>query len=359
MSAPSTPGAPQGATAPARTRPGRQARGRGRGRARGQARLALLGGLVLAAIAVALMAGPAWTPPGTVLRVLAGHDIPGASFAVRELRLPRALVAALAGGCFGLGGAAFQMMLRNPLASPDIIGITAGAGAGAVMAIVMLSLSGGAVSAVAILAGLGVAGAIHLLAWRDGLTGARLILVGIGISAMVQSLTAWMLTQAPDWSLQEAMRWLAGSVNGATLAQLPPLAAAALGFGGLLLAQGRALQVLRLGDEAAAGLGVAPARLRAVTGLAAVGLIACATAATGPIAFVAFMAGPVAARITGTGGALLPGAALVGALLVLLGDHAGQFLLPGRYPVGVVTGALGAPWLLYLVARVNGARIGA
>ncbi|WP_428925774.1 FecCD family ABC transporter permease [Marinibacterium sp. SX1] len=320
-------------------------------RARRLRLLAILAGLIAAAVALALILGQSLTPPGTVLRVLAGEDVAGAAFTVRELRLPRAVLALLAGLCFGLGGVSFQTMLGNPLASPDIIGISSGASAAAVFAIVILGQGGPAVSVIAVAAGLGVALLIYLLSWSQGVAGARLILVGIGISAMLQSLTAYILTQAPSWSLQEALRWMTGSVNGATLDQALPLALALLVCGGLLLARARDLDALRLGDDAAAGLGVAVGRTRVVTICAAVGLVAFATAATGPIAFVAFLSGPIAARLTGGGRAPLIPAALIGALLVLLADYAGQFLLPARYPVGVVTGVLGAPYLVYLVIR--------
>ncbi|MBZ4689366.1 MAG: transporter related [Cereibacter sp.] len=325
-----------------------------RGQARRGRRLLLgLLALLLAGLAVTLMVGQTLTPPLDVLRVLAGHDVPGASFTVGRLRLPRAVLSVLAGLCFGLGGAACQTLLRSPLASPDIIGITAGSGAAAVFAIVVLGWGGAAVSLMAVACGLGTALLIYLLAWRNGVAGARLILVGIGVSAMLQSITGYLLLKAPQWSLQEAMRWMTGSVNGARLAEALPLLLALAVFGALLLGQARNLEAMRLGDDKAAALGVRLGRTRLLTILGVVGLIAVATAITGPIAFVAFLAGPIAARISAPGRSILLPAALVGAALVLLADYAGQMLLPGRYPVGVVTGAIGAPYLLYLIIRVN------
>ncbi|WP_029620985.1 FecCD family ABC transporter permease [Pseudorhizobium marinum] len=300
-----------------------------------------------------LSLGQSFTPPGDVLRVLLGEDVAGASFTVGQLRLPRALLSVLAGLSFGLGGVAFQIMLRNPLASPDIIGISSGASAAAVFAIVVLSLSGPIVSIVAVVAGLGVALLVYGLSFTNGVAGTRLILVGIGVSAMLESVIAYILSQAPAWSLQEAMRWLTGSVNGAQLSQSLPLLLGLVVFGALLLSRGRDLEALRLGDDTAAGLGVRVARTRVIVIVAAVGLIASATAVTGPIAFVAFLSGPIAARLIGSNGSLLIPSALIGAMLVLVGDYAGQFLLPGRYPVGVITGALGAPYLIFLIVRVN------
>lgn len=328
------------------------ARRRQQGRKR-QRLVALLLGLLAAGAALTLCLGQSLTPPGEVLRVLAGQEVPGASFTVLDLRLPRAVLSILTGMSFGLGGAAFQTMLRNPLASPDIIGISSGASAAAVLAIVLLGWSGPAVSVFAVAAGLGVALAIYLLSWRNGVAGTRLILVGIGISAMLDSVIAFVLSKAPAWTLQDALRWLTGSVNGATLDQALPVLVALCLFGGLLLSRSRDLEAMRLGDDAAAALGVALGRTRALVVVAAVGLIAVSTAVAGPIAFVAFLSGPIAARIAGPGRSVLIPAAMVGALLVLTGDYAGQFLLPGRYPVGIVTGALGAPFLLYLIIRAN------
>ncbi len=207
----------------------------------------------------------------------------------------------------------------------------------------MLSLSGPIVSILAVVAGLAVALAVYGLSFRNGIAGTRLILVGIGVSAMLESVIAYILSNAPAWSLQEAMRWLTGSVNGARLDQMLPLLVALIVFGSLLISRSRDLEALRLGDDSAAALGTNVGRTRIVIIIAAVGMIAFATAVAGPIAFVAFLSGPIAARIIGNNGSLLVPSALIGAILVLAGDYCGQFLLPGRYPVGVVTGAWALP----------------
>lgn len=157
--------------------------------------VALMLGLLVIGTGLTLITGPSMTTPMDLLRVLAGHDVPGASFAVLELRLPRATLSILTGMSFGLGGVIFQTLLRNPLASPDIIGISAGASAAAVFAIVVLGWSGPAVSITAVIAGLFVALLIYLLAWRDGVAGARLILIGIGLSAMLDSMIAYVLSR--------------------------------------------------------------------------------------------------------------------------------------------------------------------
>lgn len=309
---------------------------------------AVLGGLFL----VSLMVGQTFYPLGDVVRVVLGEDVPGASFTVAELRLPRASLAVLAGAAFGLAGVTFQTMLRNPLASPDIIGISAGASVAAVVGIVVFSFGQRAVSTTAVVAALVTALLIYLLAFKDGVVGTRLILIGIGIAAMLDSVVAYLILRASVPDLQVAMRWLTGSLNGATWEQVLPLVVAGAVFVPLLLSQAAPLALLQQGDDSATALGVRVERTRLITILSAVALIAFATAATGPIAFVAFLAGPIAARIVAQGSLLVP-AALVGALLVVAADLLGQYAFGTRYPVGVITGALGAPYLVYLLVRTN------
>jgi iron complex transport system permease protein len=315
--------------------------------------LALMLVLLAFGFLVTLMAGQTFTPLADVFSVLSGESVPGADFTVGHLRLPRAVLAVVAGFSFGIGGAAFQTMLRNPLASPDIIGITSGASAAAVFAIVILSLGGPAVSILAVGAGLAVALLVYGLSAKSGVAGSRLILVGIGVSAMLESMIAYVLSRAPAFTLQEAMRWLTGSLNGAKLEQSLPVMASLLVFGALILFKGRDLEAMRTGDETATALGVNVSTTRLIVMISAVGLIATATAVTGPIAFVAFLAGPIATGMFGRRSSILLPAGMVAALLVLIGDFVGQFLLPGRYPVGVVTGALGAPYLITLIIRSN------
>ncbi|GAA1640192.1 FecCD family ABC transporter permease [Actinoplanes couchii] len=328
---------------------------RGRVR-RGRRRRAVLGGLTVAVVAifaVSLMVGQTFYTPDEVFRVLLGETVPGASFTVGELRLPRAVLALITGLCFGIGGVTFQTMLRNPLASPDIIGISSAAGAAAAFAIIVLNLGEAGVSAFAIVAALGVAVLIYLLSFKDGVAGTRLVLIGIGIAAMLNSATSYVLDQAGQWDLQAATRWLNGSLNGSTWDEAVPVLVALAVFGPILLVQARNLTMLQLGDDTAAALGTRLERTRLISIVAAVGLIAFATSATGPIAFVAFLAGPIAARMVGPGGSLLLPSAVVGSLLVLLADFIGQFAFDTRFPVGVVTGVLGAPYLIFLLVRTN------
>jgi len=315
--------------------------------------LAVLAVLVVAVYAVSLMVGQTFYGPGEVWGVIRGEMVPGASFTVGELRLPRATMAVLAGAAFGIAGVTFQTMLRNALASPDIIGISSGASAAAVISIVYLEVDEATTSLIAIAAALATALLIYVLSFRDGVVGTRLILIGIGIAAMLDSVVAYVIVRAATWDLQMAMRWLAGNLNGATWEQVAPLAVACAAAVPVLLAQSRGLALMQQGDDSAAALGVRVERTRLLAIVAAVALIAFATAACGPIAFVAFLSGPIAARIVGSAGSLIVPAALVGALLVLVADLLGQYAFGTRYPVGVVTGVLGAPYLVYLLIRTN------
>lgn len=312
--------------------------------------LALAVGVVFV---VSLMVGHTFYGPSEVLRVLGGETVPGASFTVGDLRLPRAVLAVLAGAALGLGGVTFQTMLRNPLASPDVIGISSGASAAAVVALLVLDVDRAWVSLMAIVAALVTALVIYVLSFKDGVVGTRLILIGIGVAAMLDSVVAYVVVRSAVWDLQSAMRWLTGSLNAATWDQVTPLAIAAAVTVPALLWESRSLGLLQHGDDAAAALGVDVETTRLSSIVMAVVLIAFATSAAGPIAFVAFLSGPIAARLVGPGGSLMVPAALSGALLVLTADLAGQFAFDTRYPVGVITGVLGAPYLVYLLIRTS------
>ena len=247
----------------------------------------------------------------------------------------------------------FQTLARNPLASPDFIGITSGASLAAVFGIVVLHASGNAIVAASFLGALASAAAIYLLAWKRGLSSYRLVLVGIGVAAAVDAGTAYLLTKARIYDVQSAVVWLTGSLNGRTWSDVKPLALGMLVLVPATLALGSALRLLMLGDDTAAGLGLRVERSRLLIVLVAVTLTALATSAAGPIEFVALLAAPIARRLVGSPLALVP-AALVGAVLVLAADVAARQALPTtNLPVGVVTGIIGAPYLLWLLARSN------
>ncbi|CAL9656541.1 putative siderophore transport system permease protein YfhA [Streptomyces sp. enrichment culture] len=315
---------------------------------------AVLALVALAALVLSLTVGDIDVPFTDVLAVLTGRADAGTWFIVGELRLPRALLALLVGCCFGLSGAVFQALLRNPLASPDVIGVSAGASAGAVLASMAFGLSGLAMSGSALVGALAAGTAIYLLAWRGGVSGGRFVLIGIGVGTGLVSLRSYLMTRAEVTEAANAFVWLTGSLNGRSWDQFWPLLGCAVVLLPLTLAAARGLGALQLGDETAGGLGARVQRDRLALLASATALVGVATAAAGPIGFVAFVSPPVARRLVpGQGAALVP-SALTGAALVCLADFAAQHALPGiQVPVGVVTSVIGAPYLLWLLARAG------
>lgn len=324
-------------------------------RRRVRRRSAVTAGLAAAAAGLAvasLMLGDFRLSAGEVLAALAGSDEPPARFVVIELRLPRLLLGALVGVAFGLAGALFQAVLRNPLASPDVIGISQGASAGAVAALVLGGLTGAAVSGAALGGGAAVGLVLYLVAWRQGMTGHRFVLSGIGVSYVCSSAIGYLLTRSEVQQAQVALQWMTGSTAQADWELVRRLAVSLAVLVPLVLALGRGLDLLLLGDEQAGSLGIRPEVVRACVIAVGVALACVATAAAGPVAFVAFTAPPIARRLLGDGSPGLVPSALVGVVLVTGADVVAQHLLPGdmTVPVGVVTGVVGGPYLIWLMA---------
>lgn len=289
----------------------------------------------------------------TIIRVLAGEQIKGATFAIETIRLPRMLAGLFAGFAFGMAGSVFQTMLRNPLANPNVLGITTGSSAAAVLCIVILHTSETVIFIASVAAGLATVTILYLLAFRGTFSIGRLVLIGIGLDAMLGAVISYLLRISSEHDIAAAYRWLSGSLNGAQMERLPPLLITVLLCTPIVILFSRKLSLLELGDQAATSLGVNTNITRIVLILASVCMIAVATATTGPIAFVAFLAGPIARRLIGIGSSIVIPAGLVGVILVLGADLVGQFAFQTRFPVGVITGILGAPYLLYLLIRMN------
>ena len=322
------------------------------GRRRRRGVVALLGVLAVAVAALSLCVGAYAIPVPDVVRTLAGQGQGMEEFVVMRLRLPRLVMGVLVGVAFALSGALFQSILDNPLASPDIIGVTWGASLAAVVALLVLGLSGVVVSVSAFVGALLIAVAIYLLSWRGGVTGYRFVLIGIGVAFMANSAVGYMLTRTDVRDAQTAMVWLVGSVSGAGWDEIAVIAAALAVLVPLTAALASRLRALQLGDDAASGLGVSAERARLGLIVTAVALAAVGTAAAGPVAFVGFLSAPIARRLVGSGELALVPAALVGVVVVTASDFIALHLLPGdvQLPVGVVTGAIGAPYLLWLLA---------
>jgi len=308
---------------------------------------------VAVAFCVSISVGDFPIPLRDVVPAIFGAGDEQSEFIVRTLRLPRAITAILVGAAFGISGAIFQSLARNPLASPDIIGIDAGASAAAVFCIVVLDTSSAVTAGGALAGSLVAALAIYALAWKDGVSPYRLVLIGIGLAAMLVAATQYFLTRAEIFEAQRAVVWLTGSLNGRSWTHVRTIGIAMAVLVPIVVALSGRLRVMQLGDDAAKGLGVPVERSRLGLVVAAVALAAMATAAAGPIIFVAFVAAPIARRLTRTPLALGV-AALVGALIMLLSDLVARRLFaPTELPVGVITGVVGAPYLLWLLARSN------
>jgi iron complex transport system permease protein len=316
---------------------------------------ALLVVLVVALLLLALLALTVASPLGPldVLRTLVGGGDRGEQFIVWRLRAPRLVVAVLVGAALGLAGALLQSVVRNPLASPDIIGISGGASAAAVAAVLLGGLSGPAVAASAAGGATAAALLVGVLAWRRGLGGDRFVLIGVGMAFVGSSLVGYLLTRADVAEAQTALVWLVGSIGSATWADAALLAVVLLLATPLLLVVRRPMDPLALGDDAATALGVRPVLVRGGAIALCVALAATATSVAGPVAFVAFVSAPIARRMLGREvPALLP-AALTGATLVAGADLLAQHALPEQLqvPVGIITAVLGAPYLLWLLTR--------
>jgi iron complex transport system permease protein len=302
----------------------------------------------LAALGLALgllLGGSYGVTPVQALQALAGGGDAALRLVVLEWRLPRAALALLLGAALGLSGAIFQALTRNPLGSPDILGLDAGGQLGALAAALLLGGGAGAMGLGALGGALGTAAALLALA---GGQGPLLVVAGIGLHAMLTAASAWLLLRAsPDLALGAAL-WGAGSLSGRHAGHV---LAAAIGLALLLplaLALQRPLRALELGEEIAAMQGVPLCRLRGLLLGCGIGLTALSCAIAGPIAFIALCAPPIARRVTGRPDvALLPAAAMGAALLAAAESLA--LRLPVPLPTGVVTAGLGGAYFLWLI----------
>ena len=317
--------------------------------------------VVCTTVAVTTVAVACWSisvgdfpvPLSEVVASLFGGGSDDADFIVRTLRLPRALTGALVGMAFGISGAIFQSLARNPLASPDIMGFNQGAAAGAVFVIVVLGGTSSEVALGAMVGGIGTALLVFLLAMRGGVVRPyRLVLVGIGIGYAAFALVDYLMTRAEIYDVQRAAVWLTGSLNGRSWDHVRTVGLALVALTPLAVLMQRWLDRLELSDEAAAGLGVPVGAAKLGLVVVGVSLAALAVAAAGPIAFVAFVAGPIARRMVDTPSAALIPAGLTGAMVMVVADLAARRVLaPTELPVGIATAVIGAPYLLWLLFR--------
>ncbi|WP_062203516.1 FecCD family ABC transporter permease [Demequina salsinemoris] len=316
-------------------------------------------GLALAAVLfglliVALTAGKADISILDGLKASIGISVgsPG-DFIVGQVRAPRAFTAILVGAMLGLSGAILQSLTRNPLASPDFIGISMGAGTGAVLTIWLIGASSLWVTAAgAVVGALTISALILALSWRRGIVPLRLILAGIAMGFVANATTQYLLTRMDVHDAGNALGWLVGSVTGRTWTHVAVAGAVLAVLLPIVLWHARALRTLEMGDDTAKALGIHVGRSRGILAVCSVLLAAGAVAVTGPIGFIALVAPALALRLTRNAGVTLIPSALMGAVLLLAADQVAQQMPDTlQLPVGIFTAAVGAPYLLWLVAR--------
>ncbi|WP_342554382.1 iron ABC transporter permease [Paenibacillus sp. FSL R7-0652] len=311
--------------------------------------------LFLAAGVIGTSLGSDFISPLDVVRTIFGLNAGEHDFVVLTLRLPRVLLSLLVGAALGMSGALLQGIIRNPLASPDVIGITGGAAAAAVGFVTLL---GGTVSIkllplFAVLGAMVTAFIIYILAWKKGISPIRLVLIGIGVSAVTGAGTTFMLILSPFYTASQAYIWLTGSIYGAAWTDIQTILPVIVIVVPIALWFARSLNAQEFGDDLAAGLGVTVQRHRTVLLLCSVLLAGTAVSAAGTIGFVGLIAPHIARKLVGRMfGSLLLVSGFVGALLVCAADLAARTaFLPLDVPAGVFTAGIGAPFFLYLLFK--------
>ncbi|MBV1897441.1 MAG: iron chelate uptake ABC transporter family permease subunit [Rhodobacteraceae bacterium] len=281
-----------------------------------------------------------------IIAAIGDHASEVEQMIVMDHRLPRILSAVGAGAAFGLAGAMFQTMLRNPLASPDVIGFNAGAAFGALAAIVM---TGANILPGALIGGLLTAAAVTALAWHNGLHPYRLILVGIGASLTLVAGADLLMSRLDSMTASEMAKWLIGTLNSRDWGDVRLI------WGGLALMLPLCLWLqfplsrLAMDDDISTSLGLALSPLRLTITTTGVALVALAVSVAGPLPFVAFVSGPIARRIVGGGKPALLASAMIGALVTLLADTLARSVPIVQLPAGVFTALIGAPVLMWLL----------
>lgn len=316
--------------------------------------------LVLAVVAagVALSIGDYALSPDRLSQTLTGSGTRIEQYVVFQVRAPRTAMALVTGAALGIAGALLQSYLGNPLASPDLLGISGGSGFAAVFTILALGTTGPVLALSAFVGGAVVAIILMIAgrALRDG--GFRLILAGVGISFLTASAIDFLMVRAQVEEARTALLWLTGSLSSTPWWQVLTVLAVLIASIPALVAAARWLPITQLGPETASGLGVRSERVRWVIVGVAVLLTAATCAFVGPIGFIALCAPAIARPLLGHGAVGVATSGALGAVLLLIADLLAQFAIPGlSMPVGVVTGAVGAVFLLWLLATSKGRQL--
>lgn len=300
--------------------------------------------------------------PLSVVQVFFGGGTEMEQLVVTSFRLPRIIVALMAGMALAVAGGILQGMIRNPLASPDILGITGGATAAVVGFLAIFSDDNNALTVsikwmpLAAFAGAGIiAILVYFLAWKNGVSPIRLVLIGIGISALMQAFTTLLMILGPIYRASQANIWITGTVNGSTwnnVSLLVPWTFVLIIFA---LVMARKMNIQELGDEIAIGVGGQVQRQRFTLLMISTALIGGSVAFAGGMGFVGLMAPHMARRLVGSSyESLLLVSALIGGILVMIADLIGRTLFsPLEIPAGVFTAGIGAPYFIYLLFKTR------
>lgn len=325
-------------------------------------KIVLLMVLTTLAVIISTGIGDMQIAPWKVVSVFFGGGSSIDQLVVTSFRLPRILIALLAGMALAVAGGILQGMIRNPLASPDIIGVTGGAGAAVVAFLTIFSNKDNTLMVsikwlpvAAFIGAAVIAFLVYFLAWKKGVSPVRLVLIGIGISALTQACTTLLMVMGPIYRASQANIWITGTVNGSDWQDVWILLPWSIIFIFLSFMITRQLNIQELGEEVATSAGANVQRQRFILLLMSTALVGGAVAFAGGIGFVGLMAPHMARRLVGSSfGALLPVSALIGGLLVMLADLIGRTLfLPLEVPAGVFTAAIGAPYFIYLLFKTR------
>ncbi|MDN3019841.1 iron ABC transporter permease [Paenibacillus sp. BSR1-1] len=302
--------------------------------------------------------------PLTVVKVLFGAGPEMETLVIQSFRLPRIIIALMVGISLAVAGGILQGMIRNPLASPDVLGITGGAAFAVVSFLALFSDKNHSLTVsiawlpLAAFIGAGaVAFLVYLLAWKNGVSPIRLVLIGIGISTLTQALTTLTMVMGPIYQASQANIWITGTVYGSNWKNVATLVPWTVVFLTIAFAAARTINLQELGDEVATGLGGKVQKQRFLLLMISTALIGSSVAFAGGIGFVGLMAPHMARRLVGSSfGALLPTSALLGGILVMFADLIGRTMFsPLEVPAGVFTAGIGAPYFIYLLFKTRNA----
>ncbi|KAA0545301.1 iron ABC transporter permease [Bacillus sp. BGMRC 2118] len=319
---------------------------------------------VVAMMIVSTGMGDMKLSPVQVIQALFGNGTRMENLVVTSFRLPRILIALFVGISLAVAGAVLQGLIRNPLASPDIIGVTGGASVAVVAFLAVYSNTSNSLTISikwlpvgAFIGATIVALLVYFLSWKNGVSPIRLVLIGIGISSLTQAVTTLLMVLGPIHQASQANIWLTGTVYGSTWENVSILFPWTCALLIITMVMARRLNVQELGDELATSVGSSVQRQRFTLLLIATGLTGGAVAFGGAIGFVGLMAPHIARKLVGSSfGVLIPVSGLIGALLVIIADLIGRTVFaPIEVPAGVFTAAIGAPYFVYLLYKSRNA----